>query len=633
MMLVSAPPSTEHPMHKNNIRLFIPKAFCLVLLIGAPACSSTEPQPEDTSLPDIVQIDESSTPDPGVDFDITVGGESGEACESDSECTSGFCVPSPSGLKCSSFCSLGSEESSCADGWVCREVSLQGNTSAQICVALQANLCKPCNSSLDCREMGGSEGDLCVHYGEYEGSFCGTLCDSNTPCPEGYTCGHGELVDSEEDHSVCMPDSGQCECLNLPNFDYAYTNCGNESCGGTRQCLQGVLSSCSAQPTSDEVCDGVDNDCDGAIDEDQGESSCGLGECAHTVANCVDGLEQTCDPMEGSTEEICDGLDNNCDGTTDEGFPDNDNDGLADCFDPDDDNDDDPDETDCAPFDAAIHHAATEECDLIDSDCDESLVDEFTDTDSDLNPDCTDDDDDNDGDPDSTDCAPLNAARYTGAEESCDGIDSNCDGSLIDGFPNLDSDTLPDCVDDDDDGDSDPDTEDCAPQNPLIFHGAFELCDDIDSDCDGSKNDEFPNFDGDEIPDCIDEDDDNDGDPDTSDCAPFDDTIFTGAEELCDTIDSDCNDSKVDGFPNNDGDELPDCVDEDDDNDGDPDTEDCEPFNDAIFNGQLEACDLLDSDCDGDLVDGYPNTDGDALPDCSDCAPLDEGVWQGEGCP
>jgi hypothetical protein len=578
------------------------------------------------------KVDTSSSQDVP-DLSSAPTGLFGESCASNSDCASGFCAPSVDGPTCSEFCDPAAESDTCADGWVCREVPLQGNTSASICVELQANLCKPCNSNNDCREMGGSEGDLCVHYGEYEGAFCGSLCDTDNACPDGYSCGHGTLLDSAEDHSVCIPDSGQCECLDIPSFDHAYTSCGNEACGGIRECLQGSLSSCSAQAINDESCDGIDNDCDGAIDEDLGDTVCGLGVCEHSVSNCVEGVTQTCDPMEGTAEEICDGLDNNCDGVADEGFEDSDEDGYADCADLDDDNDGDPDESDCAPFDATIFTGATEECDTTDSDCDGSIVDEFPDTDGDLNPDCMDEDDDEDGDPDATDCAPLNPARYTGAEESCDGIDSNCDGSLIDGFDNLDLDSMPDCVDDDDDGDNDPDTEDCAPQNPLIFHGAFELCDDIDSDCDGSKIDGFANFDGDELPDCVDEDDDNDEDPDTEDCAPFDDTIFHGAIEFCDLIDTDCDGSKVDEFANNEGDDLPDCVDEDDDNDGDPDTEDCEPMNGAIFHGQLEACDLLDSDCDEDFVDGYPNTDGDALPDCSDCAPLDSGVWQGEGCP
>ena len=55
---------------------------------------------------------------------------------------------------------------------------------------------------------------------------------------------------------------------------------------------------------------------------------------------------------------------------------------------------------------------------------------------------------------DDDDCDDGNATIYLGAPESCDLIDSDCDGSLLDGgASDLDGDGFPDCADDDADGD------------------------------------------------------------------------------------------------------------------------------------------------------------------------------------
>ena len=360
-----------------------------------------------------------------------------------------------------------------------------------------------------------------------------------------------------------------------------------------------------------EVCNGIDDDCDTLVDDGFDNDSDGFTSCS---GDCDDG-----DPaIHTGASESCDTVDSDCDGDLVDGFPNYDGDTQPDCTDADDDNDGDPDATDCEDFDASIHNGASESCDTEDTDCDGDLVDGFSNFDGDSEPDCIDNDDDNDGDPDVTDCDDNNFTIYNGAPESCDLVDSDCDGSLVDGFPNQDGDAYPDCVDSDQDGDGDPDASDCDDNNPAIYTGAPELCDGIDSDCDGSLVDGFANFDGDSQPDCIDPDDDNDGDPDSSDCNDANASIYNGAPESCDWTDSDCDGSLVDGFANYDGDTQPDCIDSDDDNDGDPDTSDCNDNNASIYNGAPESCDAIDSDCDGSLVDGFGDNDGDGTPDCTD---------------
>ena len=106
----------------------------------------------------------------------------------------------------------------------------------------------------------------------------------------------------------------------------------------------------------------------------------------------------------------------------------------------------------------------------------------------------------------------------------------------------------------------------------------------------------FADFDGDGIPDQIDEDDDNDGVPDQDDYDPLDPEV---------SFDSD-------------GDRIPDSIDTDDDNDGVNDTED--PFP----NDQNEWEDF-DGDGVGDNSDD--DDDGDARPDSFDVFPNDPNEW------
>ena len=247
---------------------------------------------------------------------------------------------------------------------------------------------------------------------------------------------------------------------------------------GLRRLRRGIY------PGAAEVADdGVDSDCDGTdsvtcyVDSD-GD---GYGSMETTVSDgaCtgdfVSSVSTDCDDLSSSTypgavDTPDDGIDQDCSGVDSVTcFVDGDGDGYGasstlvatdgDC--------DGEYETaidgDCDDGDAARHPAMTESCDAIDSDCDGDVVDTFTDTDGDLSPDCIDEDDDDDVFPDVVDCEPLDASIFPGAIETCDFVDSDCDGSLVDEFDDTDGDTMPDCVDTDDDGDFYPDEVDCGP--------------------------------------------------------------------------------------------------------------------------------------------------------------------------
>jgi len=414
-------------------------------------------------------------------------------------------------------------------------------------------------------------------------------------------------------------------------------------------CSAGVEIACTAgQPLAldDATCDGVDDDCDGSADEEFAThaTTCGVGSCAAVgTATCEAGVAlDTCVPGTPG-DETCDGTDDNCDGVTDEGFADTDGDLVADCVDPDDDDDGDPDETDCAPLDPAVFAGQLEACNGLDDNCTGGIDEGFADVNGDGVPDCEAVDTDLDGDPDVSDCAPTDPTVFTGQDEACNGIDDNCADGIDEGFPDTDGDLSADCVDLDDDGDGDPDETDCAPTDSTVFTGQDEACNGIDDTCDGAVDEGFVDTDGDLSADCVDLDDDGDGDPDETDCAPLDATVFAAQVEACNGTDDDCDGGIDEGFVDTDGDLSADCVDFDDDQDGDPDETDCAPLDVAVFHGRVEVCNGVDDNCVDGVDEGFADTDGDGVancelvdsdgdgdPDSTDCAPLDPQVFHGQ---
>lgn len=161
---------------------------------------------------------------------------------------------------------------------------------------------------------------------------------------------------------------------------------------------------------------------------------------------------------------------------------------------------------DCDDGDDTRFPGATETCNALDDDCDDA-VDEglptttyWTDLDGDGHGDASSPVDrceatapdglsDDDGD-----CDDTRADVAPGAPEVCnDGVDNDCD-SLTDGE---DGDCPSECADTDGDGFPDASCDpggsttgtDCDDGDPAIFPGAPELCDAIDSDCNGVVDD------------------------------------------------------------------------------------------------------------------------------------------------
>ena len=119
------------------------------------------------------------------------------------------------------------------------------------------------------------------------------------------------------------------------------------------------------------------------------------------------------------------------------------------------------------------------------------------------------------------------------AEESCDGVDNDCDGTVDEEL------TPPPCVLQFDSGACQIGKE-CVEGAWKCPSPAFdEICAVPDLDCFwwGAVLD----TDEDAYPDVCDDDDDNDGFPDEEDCAPLDQASHPGAPEFCDGVDNDCN--------------------------------------------------------------------------------------------
>jgi streptogramin lyase len=497
----------------------------------------------------------------------------GTPCNSNTDCGNGYCIEGPEGKMCTSTCTEG-----CPPGWTCKTI-LEGPDEQWMCVPEFFDLCKECSDSDEC----GEDGDQCVEVAG-EGAFCGISCELDKDCPLGYACNNVTMVEGGK-AKQCIPATGSCGCKAGNQGETRYCEIANQHglCAGEKVCLgKEGWSPCNALTPAPEVCDGIDNECDGKADDGFPD------EDLDDIANCVD----PDDDNDGLLDE-----DDNCPLKHNPAQYDMDKDGEGNACDTDDDGDGDPDEFDCYPLDDAAYHGAVETCDGVDNNCNGQVDEGYPDYDLDGMVNCVDGDDDNDDDPDVTDCGILNANVYHGALEACDGLDNDCNGKTDEGFPDKDGDGVADCVDVDTDGDGDPDLTDCAPFIAAINSFAKEVCDGIDNNCNKQVDEGYPDFDKDGLANCIDNDDDNDGAADKVDCEPLDAETYPGAVELCDGFDNNCN-SKVDeGYPNFDGDGEVDCIDFDDDNDGDPDVVDCNPFNSKIFHDAEEVCDGQDNDC------------------------------------
>jgi hypothetical protein len=443
--------------------------------------------------------------------------------------------------------------------------------------------------------------------------------------------GIGDVCDDDDDNDGLVDGADNCpmdaDPTNLDTDDDGQGDVCDDNDDGDEK--NDDEDNCPTEINNDQVDTDDDGAGDACDDNDDNDSLDDEGDNCPTVANDdqtdsdKDGLGDACDSDadgDGASDDV-----DNCQGLSNNDQTDTDKDGKGDACDDDDDGDGKADGDDNCPFSANADQKDSDKDgkgDACESDADGDGFDNDVDncpdqpnpnqqdSDGDKIGDVCDNDDDGDGVFDGVDNCSLasNADQIDldkdGQGDACDidddgdGIhdkNDNCSKVTNDSQMDLDKDGDGDACDDDDDGDG-------------VADG--------DDNCAYLANDDQLNFDEDDQGDACDDDDDNDGELDETDCKPFDDTIYTAANEKCgDAVDSNCN-------GNNDDEDAEGCVvyyqDLDKDNAGsdikkclcgqvDAFTSmvagDCDDDDKTSFPGGIEVCDGNDNDCVGGVDD------------------------------
>jgi hypothetical protein len=333
-------------------------------------------------------------------------------------------------------------------------------------------------------------------------------------------------------------------------------------------------------PGLDEVCDGIDQDCDAQVDEDAVTSVPWYADLDGDSYGDAGNIRESCEQPPGFVADA----------------------------------------TDCDDYNADVNPGGLEVCNQLDDDCDTVV--------------------------DNRDAMPYYTYFY------------DKDGDTF-GDP---LDTVEACERPDDALD---DFSDCDDRDPAVFPGAEETCNDVDDDCDGTIDDP------DALPYAtwyIDDDGDTFGDVTTalstchtpkgmtlvgSDCDDTDPNVNPDVEEACNTIDDDCNgiiddphiwdywyvDVDADGY----GDESSSIYSCSPVVGRSVDGGDCDDSDASINPGMVELCNSIDDDCDGTTDDPdeiyhdwYIDMDedgyGDSATAISSCLDVPDRVLLGGDC-
>ena len=591
-------------------------------------------------------------------------------CVADADCTEGLedvaghrCLEHPGGA--GSFCATTcAEDSDCPGGASCNAVDVDGEV---------LTLCQPDDGLCECTAAAVSFGATTSCWiGNDEGQCSGTraclssglsACDAPTATAE--VCNE---LDDDCDGAVdeAFPDLG------LP--------CDGEDAdaceGGVWICTEGAIVCDDVAELGIEVCNDLDDDCDGETDEhlpEKGQACDGkdADECSDGVLICGMGDTLACDDDEAGIAEVCNDLDDDCDGTADEDFKEK---GIP--CDGDDEDTCEDGKLVCGPDGTALVcddelGTSADVCNGVDDDCDGE-----TDEDYPTLGDACDGDDvdlcadgfivcDEDG-------GAVCGDDAVSVADVCNGVDDDCDGFTDEDHPlkgtpcdGPDADQCPDgtwhcdeqggltcdddetshediCndLDDDCDGGTDEDyglkgascdgaDDDICEDGEWVCDGtgltcdddptpAVEECNDLDDDCDGQTDEDFPDkgqaCDGEDADECL------TGTWGCNGVALVCDDDGASTDELCNDLDDDCDGETDEPFP--DKGQACDGTDDDKCADGVWSCDGTALFCTDDGVSKVETCNDLDDDCDGDVDEGIAlkgqPCDGDDDDDCSD---------------
>lgn len=447
----------------------------------------------------------------------------GKPCNTNEDCSTGWCVQGDKGGICTVICV---EE--CPSSWTCKGIIMPGGDVMYLCVPDVWDVCKECEIDTEC----GGNDDYCIPIGE-TGKYCGSHCEKKDDCPSQYLCKEISGIEGASKEKQCIPETESCVCFGELNgkkrpcfVENEYGKCfGEEICDGPKG-----WTGCDAKTPAKEECNGIDDNCDGKVDEGFGGEHCSIknewGEC-DGISVCKGNKGIVCDGITPQ-EEVCDGKDNDCDKLIDEEdavfckvyFIDGDGDGYGainkgKCLCEPDENYKVLIEGDCNDEDFEINPSQKEKCDKKDNDCDGNIDGEGI-------AGCStfyyDGDGDGYGIMDSkclcfstppynsekfTDCEDNDAEVFPDAIEKCNGKDDNCNKKI-------DEEGAEGCkvYYTDKDGDGYGQTQefkcickpsleysaskggDCNEDNPLINPAMKEKCDGFDNNCSGIVDEE-----------------------------------------------------------------------------------------------------------------------------------------------